>query len=305
MRTAFHQTLLELARKNDRIFLTIADLGYGAIEPFAEAFPERYYNCGVAEQNMHGIACGLALEGKIAVTYSISNFPTLRCLEQIRNDACYHNANVKIVSTGGGLGYGHLGMSHHATEDIAILRSLPNMAVAAPCDRKEAICLTRAMIERDGPFYLRCGLRGENDVHGGDAELVFGKAQEIYPGSDATVIFSGTIGYNAKIAAEKLRAEGISIRLLSMHTISPIDRGAIVSAAEETGNIITVEEHNLNGGLGSAVAEALIDAGMGGVKFKRIGLPNVNVDYVGSKATLRDLYGLSADKLYGAFKAQL
>jgi transketolase len=119
MRKIFNKTLIDIAKKDERIFMILADIGYGEIEPFAEAFPERYYNCGVAEQNMTGVACGVAMEGNIAVTYSIANFPTIRCLEQIRNDVCYHNANVKIVIIGGGLAYGHLGVSHHSTEDIA------------------------------------------------------------------------------------------------------------------------------------------------------------------------------------------
>ncbi|KKK87830.1 hypothetical protein LCGC14_2749310, partial [marine sediment metagenome] len=142
MRTAFNETLLEIARNDPRIFMILADIGYGEIEPFAEAFPDRYFNVGVAEQNMTGVACGVAMEGNIAITYSIANFPTIRPLEQIRNDVCYHNANVKIVIIGGGLAYGALGVSHHSTEDIAIMRALPNMVVIAPSDLSEARAAT-------------------------------------------------------------------------------------------------------------------------------------------------------------------
>src|SRR3989339_736873 len=149
MRGVFNKTLLEIAKKDNRINMVLADIGYGEIEPFAEAFPERFINCGVAEQNMTGVACGLAMEGDIAVTYSIANFPTLRCLEQIRNDVCYHNANVKIVIIGGGLAYGPLGISHQATEDIAIMRALPNIIVVAPSDFAEARAAVHAMIEHN------------------------------------------------------------------------------------------------------------------------------------------------------------
>ncbi len=145
MRRVFNETMLELAEKDPRIHLVLADIGYGEIEPFAKKFSDRYFNCGVMEQNMTGVACGIAMEGNIAVTYSIANFPTLRCLEQIRNDVCYHNANVKIVIIGGGVSYGPLGISHHSTEDIAIMRALPNMVVLVPCDLQEAAAAARAM----------------------------------------------------------------------------------------------------------------------------------------------------------------
>src|SRR5512137_2480285 len=149
MRSLFNKVLLEIAEKDERIYMVLADIGYGEIEGFAERFPDRYFNVGVAEQNMTGVACGVAMEGNIAITYSIANFPTLRCLEQIRNDVCYHKANVKIVIIGGGLAYGALGVSHHSTEDIAIMRALPDMVVLAPADFAEAEAATRAMIEHD------------------------------------------------------------------------------------------------------------------------------------------------------------
>ena len=302
MRKVFNETLLKIAREDERIFMILSDIGYGEIEPFAAAFPDRYYNCGVAEQNMTGVACGVAMEGNIAVTYSIANFPTIRCLEQIRNDVCYHNANVKIVIIGGGLAYGCLGVSHHSTEDLAIMRALPNIVVCAPCDNIEAAAATRAMIERDGPFYYRCGYKGERDIHDGPVDFQIGRAITVAEGPDATVIFTGTIGYNAKLAADRLSAEGIRLRLISMHTVKPIDRKAILDAARQTGGIITVEEHNLCGGLGSAVAEVLCDEQAAGVKFRRIALPDVNVGYVATHPTLLERYGLSVGALYEAFK---
>ena len=293
MRKIFNKTLVECAEKDKRIHLVLADIGYGEIEPFARKFPDRYMNCGVMEQNMTGVACGIAMEGNIAITYSIANFPTLRCLEQIRNDVCYHNANVKIVIIGGGVSYGPLGISHHSTEDIAIMRALPNMVVIVPSDKQEAEAATRAMLEYQGPVYYRCGYVGEKDIHHGKIDYKIGKAIEVESGNDVTLIYTGPLGLDAQRAVEAVRAQGIHCRLLSMHTIKPIDREAIVKAAKETGRIITVEEHNLSGGLGSAVAEVLADEDCLGVKFKRMALPDVFVHEVGSQQWLRDLYGLN------------
>ncbi|RJQ39627.1 MAG: transketolase [Nitrospiraceae bacterium] len=303
MRATFNKTLVELAEKDNRIFMVLADIGYGEIEPFAENFPDRYYNAGVAEQNMTGIACGVAMEGNIAITYSIANFPTLRCLEQIRNDVCYHNANVKIVIIGGGMAYGPLGISHHSTEDLAIMRALPNLVVLAPSDCIEAKAATEAMIAHNGPVYYRCGYKNEKDIHRGAIDFKIGKAIEVTEGNDATVIYTGTIGYNAFEAVHSLERQGIKCRLISMHTIKPIDKEAILKAANETGAIVTVEEHNINGGLGSAVAEVLADHSAVGVKFKRIALPDINVSLVGSQEWLRGKYGMSSDAIADTVKA--
>ncbi len=301
MRKAFNTALMEIAKNDPKVFMILADIGYGEIEPFANAFPDRFINCGVAEQNMTGVACGVAMEGNTAITYSIANFPTLRCLEQIRNDVCYHNANVKIVIIGGGLAYGPLGISHHSTEDLAIMRALPNIVCIAPCDIPEAVAAVKAMMEYNGPVYYRCGYKGEPDIHEKPFNFQIGKAIEVRPGKDVTVIFSGTIGYNAKLAVEKAAAEGIDCRLVSMHTIKPIDKDAIVNAAKETSAIVTVEEHQLSGGLGSAVAEVLCDANTP-CKFKRIALPDVNVSKIGSQDWLRDQYGLGVEDILNAIR---
>lgn len=294
MRTVFNKVLVELAEKDPRIHMVLADIGYGEIEGFARRFPDRYYNCGVMEQNMTGVACGIAMEGNIAVTYSIANFPTLRCLEQIRNDVCYHNANVKIVNIGGGVSYGALGVSHHSTEDIAIMRALPNMVVVVPCDLQEAEAATRAVFEYEGPVFYRCGYKNEKDIHHRPFKFELGKALTVEDGDDCTIIFCGPLGFEAQKAVLAAREKGIHCRLISMHTIKPIDREAIVRAAKETGRIITVEEHNLSGGLGSAVAEVLCDEGALNVKMHRMALPDVNVHQVGSQQYLREYYRLTA-----------
>ncbi|MBT3379004.1 MAG: transketolase [Lentisphaerae bacterium] len=297
MRTLFNKVLVDIAKDDPRIWMILADIGYGEIEPFRDTFPERWYNCGVAEQNMTGVACGVAMEGNIAITYSIANFPTLRCLEQIRNDVCYHNANVKIVIIGGGLAYGPLGVSHQATEDIAIMRALPNMVVFCPCDFGEAEAGVHAMIAHDGPFYYRCGYKKEPDVHEEGIDFEIGKGIQVRDGTDATIFFTGTVGNQATLAAEALEKQGIHCRVVSLHTVKPIDREIIVKAAQETGGIVTVEEHQLAGGLGSAVAEVLCDEGVVPGKFLRIGLPDVYVSKVGTHEWLLDQYGLSAPRI--------
>ncbi|HRU04521.1 MAG TPA: transketolase C-terminal domain-containing protein [Candidatus Brocadiia bacterium] len=305
MRSLFNKTLVEIARKDPRIYLILADIGYGEIEPFAEAFPERFYNCGVSEQNMAGVACGVAMEGNIAITYSIANFPTLRCLEQIRNDSCYHNVNHKTVIIGGGLAYGALGVSHQATEDIAIMRSLPNMVVVCPCDFAEAEAAVHAMIEHQGPVYYRCGYKKEPPVHAKPIQFKLGKAITAREGGDVTLIFTGTIGNQVMPAAEELAKAGIQCRVVSMHTVKPLDVEAAAAAARETGGVVVIEEHQINGGLGGAVAEALCDAGVAPKKFLRIGLPDRYVSKVGGHEWLLDQFGLSARKIAGAVKGLL
>lgn len=298
MRQAFNEELLKIAHKDKRVFMVLSDIGYGEIEPFANAFKERFINCGVAEQNMTGVACGIAMEGNTAITYSIANFPTLRCLEQIRNDVCYHNANVKIIVIGGGLAYGPLGISHHSTEDIAIMRALPNMVVLAPSDIPETRKATHAMMNYNGPVYLRCGYKGEKDIHENDFDFVIGKGIHVMEGKDISILFTGTIGYNAKLASQELKKKGISVNLISIPTVKPIDKELIIACVKSTGAILTVEEHNLSGGFGSAVAEVLADSGICNlVKFKRIALPDIYVSKVGTHDWLRDYYGLGTNNI--------
>lgn len=293
MRTAFIETLVELAEQDERICLLTGDLGFGVVEVFANRFPKRFINVGVAEQNMTGVATGLALSGKIVFTYSIANFPTLRCLEQIRNGACYHDANVKIVSIGGGLSYGSLGMSHHATEDLAIMRALPNMTVIAPGDPHETRAATAAIVGRRGPAYLRLGRAGEPLVHARPVDLQIGRALQLRDGNDLTLISTGGMLTVAVQAAEMLAAEGISSRVLSMHTVKPLDADAVARAAAETKLVVTLEEHAVAGGLGGAVAEVMAESTTKGAPLKRIGLPSALLSVAGSREFLCHRYGLS------------
>lgn len=304
MRTAFVKELTALAEQDDRIFFITGDLGFGVLEDFAERFPNQYLNAGVAEQNMTGLAAGLAATGRTVFTYSIANFPTIRALEQVRNDVCYHDLSVKIVSVGGGLAYGSLGYSHHAVEDLAIMRSLPNMCVVAPGDPIEAAAATRALAATPGPAYLRLGKAGEPAVHAGPIDFQIGRALTVREGADATIIATGAMLHTAVAAAEELAAGGVDARVVSMHTLKPLDTGAILDAARETGGIVTVEEHIPTGGLYGAVAETLVAAGAP-ARVQRVSLPATIVREVGSQEYLRGLHGLTAPAIAAAARRLL
>jgi transketolase len=294
MRTAFFEELLELAKKDNRIILMIGEVGFGVAFPFMEQLPNQFINAGVAEQNMTAMAAGMALGGKIVLTYSIANFPTLRCVEQVRNDVCYHSANVKIVAVGGGMVYGSLGVSHHATEDIAVMRALPNLIIVAPGDPVESRLATRALVEHDGPAYLRLGRAGEPVVHTSEPAFQLGQAITVRQGSDITLISTGGLLYDTVRAADALAEQGIQARILSMHTVKPLDIEAVLAAAKETEAVFTIEEHSVVGGLGGAVAEVLMEADRRPRQFKRIGLDGTFSSLVGDQDYLRAQHGLDA-----------
>jgi transketolase len=299
MRDAFVKQLTALAAADPRIFLITGDLGFGVLTEFADRFPNQFLNAGVAEQNMTGLATGLALEGRVVFTYSIANFATLRCLEQIRNDAAYHDANVKVVAVGGGFSYGALGMSHHATEDLAILRSLPITVVAPGCDW-ETTEATKAITEVQGTCYLRLdkSTAGRTERPGEPYRL--GTARVIRDGDAMSIIATGGILGAALEAADTLATDGIRCRVVSMHTVKPLDRHAVMDACRSTGGIVTVEEHALDGGLGGAVAECCLDAGVAPRLFHRIALRAGFSSIVGSQEYLRCRYGLDAASIRGA-----
>lgn len=289
MRDSFVRALSELAAEDERVMFVNGDLGFGVLTDFIRRFPERYVNAGVAEQNMTAIACGMALTGARAYTYSIGNFPTLRCLEQLRNDVCYHHADVTVVAIGGGFSYGPLGVSHFATEDLAVTRSLPGMCVVAPSDPWQAYQLTLQLHQRGGPAYLRID-KGRAGLAAGEVEL--GKAREVRGGQDGVIFSTGAILSEALGAADALRQDGLELRVIDVHTIKPLDLDHICTAAAQCGHIFTLEEHVIAGGLGSAIAEACVEAGVALKSFRRIGLPDVFPDVVGDQAYLRARYGL-------------
>lgn len=305
MRDAFVRTLTAMARENPRIALLTGDLGFGVLTKYAEEFPNQFINAGVAEQNMTALACGMALSGWKTYTYSIANFATLRCLEQIRNDVCYHDADVTVVSIGGGFSYGQLGMSHFATEDLAILRALPNMRVVAPSEKWETEDLTRALAAEPGPAYLRLD-KGDGGIPRREGEVArLGKARLVREGSDATLITIGAIVREAMSAAEMLAGQGLELRVLSMSSLKPFDTEAVLAAAGETGGIVTVEEHNVLGGLGGTVAETCLEGGVAPRFFRRVGLRDQYPTIVGDQDYLRAAYEMDAAAIATAVRAGL
>jgi transketolase len=297
LRTAFIRELFEVAKSDHRIFLVVGDLGYSVVEPFASEFPDRFLNVGVAEQNMSGIAAGLALSGKIVFTYSIANFPTLRCLEQIRNDICYHNAHVKIVAVGGGLAYGPLGFSHHGTEDFAILRALPNLTVLAPADPVETALATRAMVSWPGPCYMRLGKAGEPQIHRGRPDFRIGYPLELRAGHDIAILSAGSVTHNVLAAAERLQETGVTVAVYSVHTLKPLAADWVSDLAVRFPLVMTVEEHTSIGGLGNAVAEILAEMPPPRAQLRRISLPDRFQQRAGSQDFLRRNY-LSTEALF-------
>jgi transketolase len=297
MRDAFMQRLTSLAATDSRVMLLTGDLGFGVFDEFEQCFPKQFLNVGVAEQNLIGVATGLALEGRIPFLYSLANFPTLRCLEQIRNDACYHEANVKIVAMGGGFSYGSLGMSHHATEDLSILRALPQITMIAPGDDWEAGEATAALVNTPGTCYLRLDKSSAGFTQMPHESFCVGKARKLRDGQDITLITTGGILSVVLEASDLLAEQGINCAVVSAHTIKPFDRDAVFSAVNTTGGIVTIEEHTVEGGLGSIVAEICLDNHCIPSIFYRMGLRDGFSSIVGSQDYLRTRYGMDASSI--------
>lgn len=297
MRDTFVKTLIEIAKADKDVHLLTGDLGFGVLKPYWEQLPKQFTNIGIAEQNMTGIAAGLALSGKKVFTYSIGNFPTLRCLEQIRNDCAYHDANVKIICVGGGFVYGSLGMSHHSTEDLAIMRALPSVVVMAPGDLTEAAACTKAIYEHQGTCYLRLGRGGERKIHDSIDKFKIGKALKIRDGEKIVLFSTGGIFDETLEAVEILNKKNIFPALYTFPTVKPIDQELIIACAKEYDLIVTVEEHNVIGGFGSAVSEVLAEIKSPRAAQIKIGLNDTYSCIVGSQKYLRNEYGMSAEKI--------
>ncbi len=297
MRTAFIKTLTKEAGKNPNIFLLTADLGFMLFEDFAKKFPKRFLNMGVSEANMIGAASGLALCGKIVVVYSIANFTTLRVLEQIRNDLCYQNANVKIVGVGSGFVYGYDGFTHYNLEDIAAIRSLPNITIVSPADPIEVELATKKILYRQGPIYLRLGKTGEPKIHKKKPRFSIGKGITIREGKKAVILATGSIVHQAIIASSLLEKKRIKVGVIDIHTIKPLDSQLIIKTAQTTTHLFTLEEHSIVGGLGSAVAEVLSEAKIKNLQFKRLGVPDKTHHFIGSREYLCQHFSLSPEKI--------
>ncbi|TCC36626.1 transketolase family protein [Kribbella speibonae] len=302
-RDVYGRKLTELGETDERIVVVTADLAKSnKLLDFRDRFPDRFFNVGIAEQNLMGVAAGLALEGKIPVASTFAAFASMRAHEQVRSDIGYVDLPVKILATTSGLTAGIMGPTHQGNEDIAVMRTIPNMTVLAPSDPLQVSEFIELAIGLPGPVYIRVG-RGEDPVlYGEDQKIEIGKAIVAREGTDVSIVACGTMMKDAIQAHEQLASEGVSARVLDFHTVKPLDRDAIIAAARETGTIVTVEDHFVTGGLGSAVAEVVAEEGLG-ARVRRLGVPDVfaevgvpdelyrhyGYDAAGIVATVRDL----------------
>lgn len=292
MRDAFINTLIKEARSNPRIELILGDLGFKIFDNYVSEFPDRVFDCGIQEQNMIGVAAGLSMTNRIVVTYSIANFQSLRALEQIRNDCCYNSRNVKIVSSGAGYIYGSLGMSHHQTEDISVLRGIPNLTILSPCDKYEGEACTKAMLNTDGTFYLRLGRGGEECLHTEPIkDFKIGKAYKLLDGKKGCILATGGISsFGYHIAKE------LGLGFVSFPTIKPLDVNMINDIASKYDYIFTLEENNVIGGFGSGISEVLSQSKHNCI-LDIIGINDEFISITGSRDYLLDKQGLSEEKI--------
>lgn len=296
MRTAYLDTLYELAQKDKRVYALISDNGAIVYDKYRRDLPQQYLNLGISEANMIGMAAGMASCGKIPFAYTIGAFLAYRAFEFIRNDVCLQNQNVKIVGTGAGQVYSALGPTHHSTEDLGGLRSLPNLTIVCPASPLEVRKATKAAYEHEGPVYLRLGTNRESEIYENDYEFRIGKAVTVKDGKDITLIGTGSILKDMLDVAEQLQGEGICARVIDMHTIKPIDKDVVIKAIGETGKIVTVEDQNVIGGLGSAVAEVIAEYGRA-VNFKRIGLHGFSSGY-GTYEKVKNMNKIGKEQIY-------
>ena len=301
MRDAFFDVLAEVGAEDERVWALTGDLGIGLFKAFEEAAPGRYLNVGIAEQNLVGIAAGLAYAGKIPFAYSIAPFITSRAHDQVRVDVALARAHVKLVGVGGGVAYGTLGPTHHAIEDVALMRALPHLTIFAPADPGEARAAGRAALEVDGPVYLRLGKNGEPALLPPEP-FVVGRARLVRDGADLTLCATGPVLGEAIRAAGLLAGEGVDAAVVHFPTLKPFDTDAVAEALERSPLVVTVEEHSVIGGLGSAVAEAAAESGLA-VRLRRLGLQDAFAHAVGTREHLLSVYGLDAPAVAAAAHA--
>ena len=297
MRNAFAEEAVTLASEDEQYFLLSGDIGNRLFNTYKERFSERFMNCGVAEANMTGVAAGMAMAGLRPMTYTIATFNTARCLEQIRVDVCFHNLPVTIVGVGAGLSYAGLGYTHHATEDIAMMRIFPNMTVLCPGDVAELRVAMHAAHRHDGPVYIRLGKKGEPNVHKGTPNFQIGKAITLSEGDEVCLLGVGTSLPEVETAARLLTDKGVSVRLVSFHTIKPLDDALLAEIFETFKVVSLIEEHSCLGGAGSAVAEWLVKQSNYKAKFISISLPDEIFHQAGSQEYARQKLGLLAQNI--------
>lgn len=304
MRNAFAEEMTRVAAIDKRVVVLSGDIGNKLFDKLKVVDEKRFYNCGIAEANMMGVAAGMALSGLRPFVYTITPFTTTRCFEQIRVDVCYHHAPVVIVGTGSGLSYSELGPTHHSLEDMAILRTLPGMRVLAPCDAAELRQVLHQVLKDDSPTYIRIGKKGEADIHKSLPDLRLGKVLIIRPGKDVALLCAGNMMADTLKAADLLAASGISAEVVSFHTVKPLDADYLQQAATRFKLLVTVEEHSRIGGFGSAVAEWRMSQPVN-VAQLGFGTDDVFMHEVGSQAYARKKYGLTSDNIAATVLAAL
>lgn len=297
MRNVFASEITALAREDERIVLLSGDIGNRLFNDFKQHCDGRFLNCGVAEANMIGMAAGLALSGLRPVTYTITTFTTLRCLEQIRLDVCYHNLPVVIVGVGSGLSYSSLNATHHALEDLAILRVMPNMTILCPADQAEVKAALGAACRHDGPVYIRLGKKGEPKVHAQAPAFQIGRWIPVREGADVCLLAVGNMVSVAQEAAGRLAAAGISTTVLSCHTVKPLDEGALAEVFAKYELVASVEEHSVLGGFGGSVAEWLCERPAVRARFHRFGTADRFMYVAGEQEYAREFFGLSPEAI--------
>lgn len=296
MRTAYLDTLYDLAYKDKRVYALISDNGAIVYDKYRKDLSSQYLNLGISEANMLGMAAGMASCGKIPFAYTIGAFMAYRAYEFIRNDICLQKQNVKIIGTGAGEVYSALGPTHHSTEDLGGLRALPNLTILCPASPMEVKKATVAAYEVNGPVYIRLGTNKEPEIYQGDYSFKIGKGIVLKEGNDVTVVGTGSILKDVLDVVQTLNKEGVSVRVINIHTIKPIDKEIILQAAEETGRIITIEDHNVIGGLGSAVAEVIAESAKG-ARLKCMGLRDFSRGY-GSYQQIKEINGIGIKNIY-------
>jgi transketolase len=304
VRNAFAEEMTRLATTDKRVVVLSGDIGNKLFDKLKAVDEKRFYNCGIAEANMMGVAAGMAMSGLRPFVYTITPFTTTRCFEQIRVDVCYHHAPVVIVGTGSGLSYSELGPTHHSLEDIAILRTLPGMRVLAPCDASELRQALHEVLKDDSPTYIRIGKKGEADIHTTLPKLKLGKVLIIRPGAEVALLCAGNMMADTLKAADLLAAAGVFAEVVSFHTVKPLDTDYLQLAASRFKLLVTVEEHSRIGGFGSAVAEWRM-ALVRNVAQLAFGTDDVFMHEVGSQAYARKKYGLTADNIAATTLAAL
>jgi transketolase len=297
MRKKSLDMVYELAKKDQRIFFIGSDLGVGTLDNFRTEMPDRFFMEGVSEGNIVGMAAGLALEGKIVYVNTIATFLTRRCFEQVVIDLGLHNVNVRLIANGGGVVYAPLGPTHLAIDDIAIMRTVPNMTIVAPCDADEMARLMPQTVDHKGPIYIRLGKGGDPIVSTDAAPFRIGRAIPMVVGEDVLLVTTGVTLKLALEAAAALKTEGIGATVLHMPTVKPLDAESFLTHARRADAIVSIEEHSIVGGLGGALAEVIAEAGFEPARrFKRIGIPDVFPHGYGSQATMMAHYDITAER---------